>query len=348
MNVAFLNLALRRRRAAGQLLCGGGPSTPAGIVEHLLAVQAQDLRAAYLALRARGAGTAADVAAALADRTLVVGWLMRGTLHLVGRDDYPWLLRLTAPSQEAGSRRRLGEEGVDPDTAERALGVVEKALAERGPLIRQQLGEELAAAGVRTEGQALPHLLRLACLRGIAVLGPVVEDGQAFVLARDWLGADPDEPADLLAELAVRYLRGHAPATAADLARWAGIGLRDARAGLRVIADRLVELDGGLVDLAGRAAAGEVPPRLLPAFDPYVLGWQDRGFAVPDAYAKRVFPGGGILRAVATADGRTVGTWTLRAGTPRVEPFAPLDPHVKTALDAEAADVVRFEMSRTR
>ena len=58
---------LRRRRAAAQLLAGG-TRAPARRVAHLLAVQAQDLRAARLALRARGAaGRAADVDAALAD-----------------------------------------------------------------------------------------------------------------------------------------------------------------------------------------------------------------------------------------------------------------------------------------
>ena len=54
----------------------------------LLAVQAQDLRMARLALRARGAArSAAAVDAALTDdRSLVAGWLMRGTLHLVARE----------------------------------------------------------------------------------------------------------------------------------------------------------------------------------------------------------------------------------------------------------------------
>jgi hypothetical protein len=333
----------RRQRAAAQLLHRAQPRPPARIVEHLLAVQAQDLRAAYLALRARGSSTAADVTLALADGSLVATWLVRGTLHLVGRDDYPWLLRLTAPSQLAGSRRRLGEEGVDPDNTERAVAVIEKVLAGRGPLTRAQIVEELASAGVPAEGQAAPHLLRLAALRGIVVLGPVVDGKQAFALTRDWLGAPQAEPADVRGELALRYLRGHGPATPADLARWAGVGLRDARAGLRSIANRLVEQAGGMVDLAGREPVDEVPPRLLPAFDPYVLGWRDRGFAVPEPYARRVFPGGGILRAVATVDGLAVGTWTLRGGVPRVQPFAPLDTVVTAALDAEATEIVRFE-----
>jgi hypothetical protein len=60
-----------------------------------------------------------------------------------------------------------------------------------------------------------------------------------------------------------------------------------------------------------------------------------------------VHPGGGVLRAIATDDGLVVGTWTLRRGpqgiTVRIEPFAPIAPAPARALDAEAADVARFE-----
>lgn len=68
-------------------------------VDRLLAVQAQDLRAARLAIRARTTGlTAADVDAELEQATLVVTWLNRGTLHLVRSQDYWWLQRLTQAS----------------------------------------------------------------------------------------------------------------------------------------------------------------------------------------------------------------------------------------------------------
>jgi hypothetical protein len=52
--------------------------------------------------------------------------------------------------------------------------VIERSLAEEGPLTREQLRERIAGAGVRTEGQALVHLLALASLRGLVVRGPVV------------------------------------------------------------------------------------------------------------------------------------------------------------------------------
>ena len=352
---------LRARRAAAQRLDRPGGAGPADLVRALLAVQAQDARAARIALRARHAGLDAAVvdAAVSDDRSLVVAWLMRGTLHLVAREDHAWLLGLAAPRQEAGSARRLAQEGVPPRDAERALAVVERALAGDGPLTRAELGARIAEAGVRSEGQALPHLLALAARRGIAVHGPVAAGEQRFALARDWLGAVPAVPLagaardTALAELARRYLAAHGPATAADLATWAGLPLRDARAGLAAIASQVVVAGGGeLVDLAARRDGGDPPaaalePRLLPAFDPYLLGWKDRRFAVPAAHAKRVYPGGGMLRAVATADGRAVGTWSARRRDGRlavaVEPFGRIPAAVRAALAAEAADVARFE-----
>ena len=337
---------LRRRRAAAQLLGRHERTEPAGAVAHLLAVQAQDLRAARLALRARGAAsTPGDVDAALgADGSLVVAWLMRGTLHLVAREDHAWLLALTAGQNAATIRRRLGQLGVSDADAARAVAVVERALAEEGPLPRPQLAERLRAAGLPAEGQAVPHLLALAAGRATIVLGPVQDGGHAFALARDWLGrARPSLDRDVaLAELARRYLRGHGPAGAADLAAWSGLGLRDARAGLAAISGEL-EQTGDLVDLAGRSRPPRrARPRLLGAFDPYLLGWKDRSFAVDPAHARRVHPGGGIVRATAIADGRAVATWTMRSGRVALDPFTPMAPALHGALRREAERVARF------
>ena len=317
-----------------------GPG-PAEIVGRLLAVQAQDLRSARLALRARGSGfTAADVDDALTgDRSLVVGWLFRGTLHLVRAEDYPWLSALTAPAHPLPNRRRLAAEGVSPDQAEAAVEVVGRALAADGPLLRAEFGERLLAAGIPTRGQALPHLLALAAWRGVAVLGPVRDGQQAFALTRDWLGQAPVAPAGearerWLAELARRYLVGHAPASAEDLAAWSGLPLRELRTALAA-------------DPPREHAAQAVPTRLLPALDPYLLGWRDRSFTVPQPYARRVHPGGGVVRATATVDGLAVGTWTARRNRGRlavgIEPFRPLPQRARAELAADAEDVARFE-----
>src|SRR5690349_14605245 len=228
--------AVTAERCAAQLLRGDPAGTAEEVARRLLAIQAQDPRGARLAIRARSARlSASDVDSALTRRrSLIVTWLNRGTLHLVRAEDYWWLHPLTTPQLRTGNSRRLAQEGVPPEDAERAVAVVRAVLAADGPLTRAQLRGRVAAAGVRTEGQAMVHILALASIRGLIVRGPVAGRDQAFVLARDWLGAPP--PAlgreAALGELARRYLAGHAPAADRDLARWAGIGLAGARLGL--------------------------------------------------------------------------------------------------------------------
>jgi hypothetical protein len=316
------------------------------VAERLLAVQGQDPRGARLAVRARTAGlSAADVDRALtADRSLLITWLNRGTLHLVRSADYWWLHQLTTPPLLAGNARRLGQEGVSPDAADRGVRVVERSLERGGPLTRRQLGERISAAGVRTEGQALVHVLMLACLRGICVRGPMVGSEHAYVLVQDWLGGPP-EPVDrdlALAMLARRYLAGHGPASDRDLAKWAGLPLRDARRGLTLIASGLGARDDGLAALAGQPDRGAQlpPPRLLGAYDPLLLGWESRQPILGSA--QRIVTVNGLFRPFALVRGCAAATWTMPRGEVDISPFGQLATADAAALSAEASDVKRF------
>jgi hypothetical protein len=326
------------------LLAGPPARDPAAVAERLLALQSQDPRGFRLAIRARTTGlSAADVDRALTEeRSLVVTWLNRGTLHLVRREDYPWLQALTTPPLMTASTRRLAQEGVPPDAADRGVAVVERSLAKEGPLTRAQLRDHIAAKGVRTEGQALVHILFLACLRGLAVRGPVVGGEQAYVLVRDWIGEPGRIDRDsALAELARRYLAGHGPAGDRDLARWAGLPVRDARAGLAAIGSELEEREDGLVDLAGRKAPAAIPPpRLLGSFDPVLLGWVSREPLLGSHTG--IVTVNGIFRPFALVRGRAAATWRLSGDDVVLEPFGRLTRKDAAALDDEAADVVRF------
>ena len=337
------------RRLTGQLLAGPPAGDPAAVVERLLAVQGQDPRGARLAIRARSAGlSAADVDRALSEeRSLLITWLCRGTLHVVRTDDYPWLHALTTPPLFTANARRLSQEGVSPDAADRGVAVVERALAEEGPLTRDRLAEHIARAGVRTEGQALVHILMLAGLRGLAVRGPMIGGRHAYVLVREWLGELGPVDRDLaLAELARRYLAGHGPAGDRDLAKWAGLPLRDARAGLEAIASELEELEDGLVDLAGRPPAADLPsPRLLGSYDPVLLGWTSREPVLGPHQGMVTV--NGLFRPFALVRGRAVAIWSMRGGEVVLEPFGRLSREDADALEADAADVVRFLGART-
>jgi DNA glycosylase AlkZ-like len=338
-------------RFAAQLLSGSPARSPVDVAERLLAVQGQDARGVRLAVRARTAGlVAADVNRALTvDRSLVITWLNRGTLHLVRSADYWWLHRLVAPPLFTPNARRLAQEGVTPDAADRGVAVIERSLAADGPLTRAQLRERIAAAGVRTEGQALVHLLMLASLRGSTVRGPMIGTEHAYALVRDWLPAPPALPDrdTALAELARRYLAGHGPATDRDLAKWAGLPLRDARRGLAAIGSELDQRGGGLAALAAHRAGGDdhdavgfPPPRLLGAFDPILLGWASREPILGSHQG--IITVNGLFRPFALVRGRAVATWSVAGGQVTLQPFARLAAADAAALDADAADVRRF------
>jgi len=314
------------------------------VAERLLAVQGQDPRGARLSVRARTEGvTAADVDRALSeDRSLLITWLNRGTLHLVRSEDYPWLHALTAPTHFAGCRRRLQQEGMSDRAGERAMETIEKTLAEQGPLGGKDLRRRLESAGVRTQGQLFIHLMFMAAARGILVRGPMLGKQHAYVLVRDWLGEQKPVDRELaVTELARRYLVGHGPADDRDLARWAGLPLRDARAGLEAIAPELDQRDDGLVELAGSPEPAPLPPpRLLGAFDPLLLGWSSREEVVGPH--KLLVTNNGIFRPFALVEGRAVARWGLAGGKVTIEHLSEVRKKDAAALEQEAQRVLEF------
>jgi hypothetical protein len=190
--------------------------------------------------------------------------------------------------------------------------------------------EHVSRAGITTDGQAAAHLPQLAALQGHVCFGPTRGGKPTFVLRDDWLGAGLPRLSreQAVAELARRYAHAFAPAEAEDFAVWAGLALRDARAGW-----------AGVEPLRRDEAAPEPPiVRLLPAFDTYLLGYRSRDFAVPAEHARKVWPGGGIVRPTVVENGRAVATWRRRGTATEIDPFD----RTRVMADDEVADVERF------
>lgn len=335
---------IRDERLASQLLSGAPASSVAAVVQHLLAVQAQDLQGARLAVRARTEGlTVRDFDAALANRSLVISWLCRGSLHLVTADDYFWLHDLTSPPLRPGCLRRLVQEGVPPEQAAQAGRLIARWLADDGPLTRDELADRLRSRQIPVAGQAVVHILFHATLEGLIIRGPMKGRRQAFVLAHDWLGPRPPvrDRGQALAELVRRYLIGHAPASERDIARWAGLPLRDIRAGLDGLGAQLQERGEGFLALGERPRVPGAPPaRLLGAFDPLLVGWKDRTFVTGERDADVI--SGGLFRPFMLANGSAGGVWRLDGREVVVEAFEPMSEAGVAALERDAEDVRRY------
>lgn len=279
---------------------------------------------------------------------------MRMTVHLIPSDDAWWMLPLFEPVMERWQRRRLGQLGLAPGDDEKALRVIERALASDGPLTRNEVRARVREAGIELNQQTGLHIVGLATTSGLAIQGPDIGATPSLVLRTDWLGKQRrfDRNA-ALAELARRYLRGFGPASDRDFAKWSGLPLGELRAGLGAIGSELTETRAGeqtLLSLkAGKARlprAGQL--RLLGAFDTYVLGYASRDFAVSSTHGKGInTSGGGMIEPVIVRDGEVLGLWRMsRKGgaiEATLEPFEPLSAADREAIDAEIEDVARFE-----
>jgi Winged helix DNA-binding domain len=335
-------------RLAAQWLAGPGAASPADAVRRMGAVQGQDFPGAVTSIALRTAERRRkDVEVALDDGEIVRSWPMRGTLHVLAADDLHWMLDLLGHRALMGLARRWGQLGLTESDAERAREIITAALAGGGRMRRADLLAAIEDGGVAITGQRGYHLLWYVAQTGTLCLGPTDGSGeQLFVLLDEWVRT-PRRLAgeEALGELARRFFLGHGPATVQDLARWAGIPLRDARAGLAVARPELEVLDvDGIEHLLDPAtperlaacreeAAGVF---LLPGFDEFVLGYGDRTAVLDAKFAGQIVPGNnGMFRATVVHAGRVVGTWGWTGrGAKRTLTFTPFTRFTKSVSAA--------------
>ncbi|MCY3779075.1 MAG: winged helix DNA-binding domain-containing protein [Chloroflexi bacterium] len=358
MPPAITREQLRQMRARSQWLSDASRSPSVGdITRQLFALQSQEWSSAQLAIHARGRGiTLADVARVReVERAFVLTWTLRGTLHLVPAQDLRWQLELCGPPAIRGTRSRYKQLGLTEDIRERALAAIEDILS-AGALTRAQLTQALGERGIPVAGQAIHHLARFAALRGLICLGAEVDGDLNYALLDEWLPSEAlaQRPADPPAEFARRYLAAYGPATPADFKRWSGLGASQVKAAWAAIAPECVPVtipDGEALMLERQLDQLEAPTseptlRLLPRYDNYLLGYESRAFMVAEAFAKRVHPGGGLIRACLLVDGEAVANWKLekqRAGVRVfVEPFEALDQSLLPYLEAEVQSLGFF------
>jgi Winged helix DNA-binding domain len=338
-------------RLINQQIAGTKCNRPSETVSWLGAMQAQDYLGVLWSIGLRSSAcTEADVEQAIADRTIVRTWPMRGTLHFVCATDVHWMLQFLAPPAIAANRRRQEQQlELDDKILARCRALITKALQGGRQLNRPAIYSLLEDQGISTDRQRGYHVLWRLAQEGIICFGAREGRQPTFTLLEEWIGPakrlDRDEA---LATLAKRYFAGHGPATVQDFAWWSGLTLSNARTGLEMIASTLrQETDGTNVywlDSESTISPREAGACLLPGFDEYLLGYNDRQAAVDPKHAQKLVPdSNGRFLATMVLKGRVVGTWkrtlTKKAVQITLEPFASLS---KAARQAFGLEVERY------
>jgi Winged helix DNA-binding domain len=313
---------LRRRRIHNQLLSRPSSSQPVDVVSWMGAVQAQDYLGALWAVGQRARAGDREVERALAERTIVRTWPMRGTLHFVPAADVRWMLQLLTPRVLKRMTPAHEREGLDERVFARCRRILVRALEGGRGLTRPQIYQHFGRDGIRAAGQRGLHILWRLAAEGLICFGARAGKQQTFVLLDEWLPATPTPTRDeALALLAWRYFRSHGPATLKDFVWWSGLTVAEAQAALHLVEDSLDHeaLDGethwftGTLPVAARK--GPVA-HLLPPFDEYLVGYKERGAAVDSRFAARL---GALLSPSIELDGAIVGTWRRRITRKGVE-----------------------------
>jgi hypothetical protein len=319
-----------RARLATQRLVPPYFASVTDVVRGLVAVQAQDYPAGLWAIGQRTAGaTRTDVERALAAREIVRTWPMRGTLHIVARDDVRWITRLLASRVLERAAYRHRQLDLDAKTFAKVRTLFEKHLAGGNTLTRAELYAILSRAKIEPGDQRGPHILTTLAMEGVLCFGAHRGKQPTFALLDEWIPTsrmiDGDEA---LAELARRYFEGHGPATVDDFAWWSGLNLTGARRALEMVRGEL-EANGaywsGPLQVARAGSA-----HLLSAWDELTVGYRDRSASVDTKHVTKTLNGLGWCVAV---DGRIVGRWRRDRGVVTIEPFAKLEAKQTKAID---------------
>jgi DNA glycosylase AlkZ-like len=305
---------LLARRLANQHLTAPRTADPAEVTRQFGAVQSQEYAQSLwaLGLRTQGA-SAASIEAAIDRGAILRTWPMRGTIHLVPAEDARWMVRLLAGRplrRAAGTYRKIG---LTEDVLARAADVVTGALQGGRQLARKDLYALLTSSGIdcsaSPNGARGNHILGYLSMTGLICIGPVRRGQPVFVLLGEWAAA-PHQPAEPLAELAVRYFSSHGPATVRDFGWWSGLTQADARRAIELAGPALAGEDRGgelYWDGLGRHLDAAAPEGayLLPAFDEYTVAYQDRSLLLDS----RPQSNGDLLNPVMLLDGWAAGLW---------------------------------------
>jgi Winged helix DNA-binding domain len=315
---------------------------PSEVVAWLGAVQAQDYMSAKWALGLRVKDiTDADVEQAIANKTIVRTWPMRGTIHFVSPDNVRWMLWLLTPRVIARSAGRYRQLELDDAVFSKSRDILETALQGGKQLTREALYEALNAAHIATANGRGLHILGHLAQEGLVCFGPREGKQPTFALLEEWvqptkrLGRD-----EALAELTKRYFTSHGPATLEDFVWWSGLTVADARIGLELAKTHLIHarIEEKIYWFAQNAPLKEVLPTayLLPWFDEFLVSYKDRSAVLNPSYTKAVNAGGGLLNPTLIVNGQVVGTWkrTVQKDTVTLSltPFCPLNEIEKQSL----------------
>jgi hypothetical protein len=314
-------------------------------VERMAGIQNQYAPNAYLRLWSCLEGFRRDdLTRALERRTVIQGTLMRETIHIVSRRDYPlFAAGIRISGQEWWRRANRIAENVDMQAfaarAREFFRGTTRTRAEIEDFLRENDFPQASLWG-------FAHWIDLVRVPPAGTWEQ--RRAHTFALAEEWVGPLGVSEDEGIAHLARRYLGGFGPAPRTDIAEWCKLPMARLAPILETLQLRRFRDETGkeLLDLP-RAPLPDpetpAPIRFLPTWDATLLVHARRTGILPEPYRKIIFhvrkPQSMTTFLV---DGRVAGAWKYEDGRVKLEPFERISRATRRKLDEEAERLATF------
>jgi hypothetical protein len=255
-------------------------------------------------------------------------------------------------------RRIPSRVGVTDDDVTAMKEAVMHALAD-GPLTRRELNERIATSAAAHTKRWIEHILgfaRESVVEGLTCYGPDRGSETTYLRVDQWLPERKEVPEDEAKRILLRrYLSAYGPGTLRDFTKWTGMPASETKPIWESIKEDLVEVSfeekrGWILhdDHDALEGSGIDRPvlRLLPTFDPYMLGHVETDHLVAPANYKLVYRKAGWISSVVLLDGRVIAVWSYTRRGKRlllkIEPFEKFPKAIRTMIEEEAESLGRF------
>jgi hypothetical protein len=303
-------------RLINQQIAKPGFTTAGDIVSWMGAMQAQDYSMAKWALGIRLPGSTDELIESEIDKGKIIRThALRPTWHFVSADDIYWMLDLTGPQIKASMKSRDKQLGLTENLVKKSNSIIEKALSNGNHLTREELIAELERAHIDTGDNRASHFFLRAEIESIICSGKIKKNKPTYTLLSEWVpGSNSLSREEAMMKLVRKYFTSHGPATLQDFVWWSGLSVNESKVALEMIrSDFVSETIGNktywFADSFSLPRLEKDLIYLLPAYDEFIISYQDRTASLPSGNHIKAVSDNGIFRPFILINGQVKGTW---------------------------------------
>jgi len=293
-------------------------SSPADVVSHMGAMQAQEYKLMRWAVAMRTKKPSAKAFKEAFDKGQIIRLhLHRGTWQLISNDDYWWMLQLCGPKALSTIKGWMTSNKISIDEHElmSIREILTDAASDRQSVTKEDFVAALARKDIQLDDHRLSYHIRMSELSGTLCSGDLHPSKATYCLTSKKVGKREAFDKDLTLLLLTRkYFQSHSPATLEDFMWWSGLNMSDCKRGIELASEEIHKemfdrQEFYIHDSCRIRGFRKGTSLLLPSYDEYLIGYKSRYIALSPEYSHHAHNNSGIFYPIITHDGVVCGNW---------------------------------------